>query len=149
VLFPKTLHFWQNSFHSSFPLFPFVKCFWLPLCRTAQQSVRFTHFSGGFLTTDCTDCTDESTVLAFSHPRHPCHLWSIRVLVAAQPRCASALNVFCMDTTKNAIYTGGRKMLSEKRNLNRRVFLSYSAKSSNKSPKSLSFLRKGAKNLKN
>ncbi len=43
-------------------------------------------FSGVFLTTDCTDCTDEGTVRVFSYPRHPCHLWSIRVLVCVSAR---------------------------------------------------------------
>jgi hypothetical protein len=39
VLFLKTLHFWQNSFPSSFPLFPFVKMLLiaaLPRCAIAS-----------------------------------------------------------------------------------------------------------------
>jgi hypothetical protein len=40
MLLPKTLHFWQSFFHSSFPTFPFVKIFWLRLRRTAPLRLR-------------------------------------------------------------------------------------------------------------
>jgi hypothetical protein len=54
------------------------------LCTAIRQ---FHSFSRGFLTADYTDCTDENTALAFSYPCHPCHPWSIHILVAAPPRC--------------------------------------------------------------
>jgi hypothetical protein len=56
------------------------------LCDLRAAICQFHSFSGGFLTTDCTDCPDEVTALAFSYPRYPSYPEESRMLNKILPQ---------------------------------------------------------------
>jgi hypothetical protein len=72
--------------------FQLFLCAPLRHCTAIRQ---FHSFSRGFLTTDCTDNTDELTAMDFSYPCHPRHPWSIRLFLVAPLR----LRVFALKPT--------------------------------------------------